>query len=399
MNRIFRVAAPIMVLGAGIGAYATLHATKPPPEETDEPPRVHSVFVEPVRTIDARLDVSTQGEVRPRTEVDIVAQVAGRVVAVSPEFTEGGRVTPGTALVTIEDTDHRLALGEARAAVADAELGLQQAYAAADVARRQLGNKSNPTPLALHEPQIAQAQARLDAARDRLAQAELNLERTRVALPFDGRVMTTSVDVGQYLTPGTPIGRAFATDVVEIRLPFTDGQLASLGLPIGYTADGDDARTVDLSAVVGGARQAWHGRLTRLDAAVDPTTRLVYGIAEVEDPYGSARSDGDMPLAVGLYVNAEIVGRPVADAQVIPRAALRAGNQVFVVGDSGLLEIRRVEVGHSTTETAVIDQGLKPGEQVIVSSIRNPIQGMRLHAIDPKTATADAMTPTVRGES
>ena len=90
MNRIFRVAAPIMVLGAGIGAYATLHATKPPPEETDEPPRVHSVFVEPVRTIDARLDVSTQGEVRPRTEVDIVAQVAGRVVAVSPEFTEGG---------------------------------------------------------------------------------------------------------------------------------------------------------------------------------------------------------------------------------------------------------------------------------------------------------------------
>ena len=399
MNRIFRVAAPIMVLSAGIGAYAALHATKPPPEENDELPRVHSVFVEPVRTVDARLDVSTQGEVRPRTEVDIVAQVAGRVVAVSPEFTEGGRVTPGTTLVTIEDTDHRLALGEARAAVADAELGLQQAYAAADVARRQLGNKSDPTPLALHEPQIAQAQARLDAARDRLAQAELNLERTRVALPFDGRVMTTSVDVGQYLAPGTPIGRAFATDVVEIRLPFTDGQLASLGLPIGYTAEGSDARTVNLSAVVGGARQAWRGRLTRLDAAVDPTTRLVYGIAEVVDPYGSARSDGDMPLAVGLYVNAEIVGRPVADAQVIPRAALRAGNQVFVVGDSGLLEIRHVEVGHSTTETAVIDQGLEPGEQVIVSSIRNPIQGMRLHPIDPKTATADATTPTVSGES
>ena len=104
------------------GAAPALHATKPPPEENDEAPRIHSVFVEPVRTVDARLDVSTQGEVRPRTEVDIVAQVAGRVVAVSPEFTEGGRVTPGAALVTIEDTDHRLALGEARAAVADADL-------------------------------------------------------------------------------------------------------------------------------------------------------------------------------------------------------------------------------------------------------------------------------------
>ena len=388
MNLLIRIAAPVVVLGAGIGGYFALHATKPAPEEADEPPRVHSVFVERVRSADVNLDVVSQGEVRPRTEVAIVAQVAGRVVAVSEEFTEGGQVIPGRALLTIEDTDHRLALGQAEAAVADADLALQRAYAAADVARTQLGNKADPTPLALHEPQIAQALAQLEAARGRLAQAELDLERTRVSLPFDGRVTSTEVDVGQYVTPGTVVGRAFATDVVEVRVPFTDAQLASLGLPIGFTAREGDARDVELSAVVGGQQQHWAGRLVRLDAAIDPSTRLVYGIAEVTDPYGTGAAESGMPLAVGLYVEATIAGRPLEAAHVIPRDALRAGNQVFVVDDEGVLQIRRVGVTHSTPEEAVIDEGLMPGERVVVSSIRNPIQGMRLNALSPSTGEA-----------
>jgi RND family efflux transporter MFP subunit len=390
MRKWVRAVAPLAVIALGVAGYAALHATRPPPQENEDPPRVHTVFVEPVQRRDVRLDVASQGEVRPRTAVELVAQVPGRIVAVSDEFTEGGRVEPGMALVTIEEVDHRLALGEARAAVADAELGLQQALAAADVARRQLGGQPDPTPLALHEPQIAGARARLLAARDHLARAEVDLERTRITLPFTGRMRDTSVDVGQYVSPGTPVGRAFATDVVEVRLPFTDAQLASLGLPIGHVADPGSARTVDLSAVVGGREHRWRGRLVRLDAAVDPATRLVYGLVEVRDPYGAGRSEGGMPLAVGLWVQAEVRGRAVADARVIPRAGLRAGDQVFVVDPQGLLRIRTVEVAHSDGDRAVIHAGLEPGERVVVSSIRNPIQGMRLNALAPGETTADA---------
>ena len=395
VNKLLRIAAPLVVIGIGVGIFAALHALRPAPDRAEEPPRPVSVFVETVQRADMRLDVTTFGEVRARTDVELVAQIAGRIVAVSPEFTEGGLFAPGEALVVIEDMDHRLALQQARTAEVEADLGLQQALATADVARRQLAGAGNPTALALHEPQVHQARARLEGARARLAQAELDLQRTRVSLPFAGRIQTTAANVGQYVTPGTSLGRAFAVDVAEVRLPFTDTQLASLGLPIGFAGESpgepDSPRRVRLSAVVGGESHVWHGELVRIDAAIDPSTRLVYGLARVREPYGAGASAGGMPLAIGLYVEVLIEGRPVQGAQVISRDALRAGSQVFVVGSDGLLQIRQVAVSHSDPATAVIGAGLAADEQVVVSSLRNPIEGMRLNAIPRDEATASTV--------
>lgn len=391
------MALPLVILGAGFAGFAVLHATKPAPDANEDPPRPVSVFVEPVRRADTRLDVVTFGEVRARTDVELIAQVAGRVVGISPEFTEGGLFAAGEPLLVIEDVDHRLAVQQARADVADAELGLQQALAAADVARRQLGGNPNPTPLALHEPQINQARVRLDAARARLEQAELNLRRTRISLPFAGRVHTIRANVGQYVSPGTPLGRVFATDIAEVRLPLTNAQLASLGLPIGYTSHPGSGRPVRFEAVVGGETVAWRGELLRIDAAVDPSTRLVYGLAQVADPYGAGVSSAGMPLAVGLYVEAVIEGREVPQAQVIPRDALRAGNQTFVVSPDGLLQVRQVSVSHADNQRAVIADGLAAGEQVVVSSLRNPIDGMRVHPIHRGEATAAAASEDPAG--
>ena len=127
-------------MAAGIGIYALLYAVKPEPDIKDEAPRALSVFVEPVTRSNIPLRVMTQGEVRARTQVDIVAQVAGRVVSVSEEFTEGGIVTPGVALVVIEATDYKFAVNQAEARVASSEVRVQQASADAKVARKQLGN-------------------------------------------------------------------------------------------------------------------------------------------------------------------------------------------------------------------------------------------------------------------
>lgn len=380
MKKYIAFLAPIVVLASGVGIFALLHATKPEPEKKDEPARPLSVFVEPVEQTNISMEVETSGAVRARTQVDIVAQVPGRVVDVSPEFTEGGIVSPGETLVTIEDTDYQYLMLQAEAAVADAEVGVQQAAATADVARKQLRDASNASDLALKKPQVAQANARLKAARADLAQAKMNFDRTRITLPFNGRVINKSVDVGQFVSPGTPIGTAFATDAVEVRLPLTDSQLASLQLPIGYIAK-DGGLPVELSSVVAGQRQVWEGRLVRLDAAIESETRLLYGIVEVKAPYAENSSQYGMPLAVGLYVNAVIHGRELFNANVIPRDALRAGNHVYVVNEQGQLEVRKVSVTHSTSTRAVIAQGLAPSERVVVSSIRNPIEGMALEAM------------------
>lgn len=384
LNKWMKIAAPVVVLGLAFGTHALLDVFKPQPDKEEVAPRPITVFVETVVPIDLELEVASQAEVRSRISIDLVAQVSGRIAAVSREFTEGGSVRPNETLVSIEDIDYRLALSQAEARVAAAEVGVEIALADADVARKQLRNTKNPSPLALKKPQVAEANAVLIAAQADLQQAQVNLDRSSVSLPFEGRIAKTYVDLGQFVTAGTPLGQAFATDRVELRLPIKHDQLAALGLPIGYVAEEGGGRSVDIFATTGGLEQHWQGKLIRLDASIDSATRLLYAIAVIEDPYGSNVSQHGMPLAVGLYVDAIIQGREIKQATRISRAALRAGDTVYVVGDDGLLKIRAVGVTHSSPDFAVISEGLSSGEQVIISNIRNPLAGMAVQASEPE---------------
>ena len=384
-NKLLKVVAPVVVIAISAGAYALLQATRPEPEKNNDGPRPTSVYTAIVEQKDTALKVITQGEVRSRTEIDLVSQVGGRVISVSPEFVEGGRIEPGVSLLQIEDTDYRLALSQAQSRMADAELAVQQALADQDVARKQLRNDPTASDLALKKPQVAQARALREAASASLEQARLDLERTSVTLPFAGRVASTRVHIGQFISPGTVLGQVFGTELVEIRLPLNNRQLAALGLPIGYTAPEGGGLSVSFSAQVAGAQHEWQGKLVRLDASVDADTRMLYAIAEVADPYGSAVSENGMPLAVGLFVEAHIEGRHLSSAKSIPGTALRAGNVVYIINAEGRLEIRQVSVAHSTPEEAIISEGLSAGERVVTSAIRNPVQGMALAALTEET--------------
>ena len=139
---------------------------------------------------------------------------------------------------------------------------------------------------------------------------------------------------------------------------------------------------VRFTASVAGHEHAWDGRLVRMDASVDPATRMLYAIAEVEDPYGAGVSDQGMPMAVGLFVDAQINGREVNNAIRIPSKGLRPGNQIYVVDGDGRLQIRTAAVEYSNNDYAVISSGLAPGERVVVSALRNAISGMALTTID-----------------
>ena len=280
-------------------------------------------------------------------------------------------------------------MNEAQARVASAQVDLEQALADADVARKQLAGQANPSPLALKKPQVARAEAGLEAALASLSLAKTNLARTRVSLPYAGRIAMTTVDLGQFVSAGKVVGSAFSTDSVEVRLPLTDAQLGALGVPIGYRFEEGQGLPVDFSAEVAGKVYRWSGELTRMDALIDPATRVIYATAEVKDPYKNLTSRDAMPLAVGLYVNASIAGRIVDDAIEIPGEGLRAGNLVFVLTEEGQLSIRNVNVIHNTADQTLLSSGVSQGENVIVSAIRNPIAGMRLESIDSKPGSQE----------
>ena len=387
-----RAAWPIGVALAGVALFALLQVTKPKPAPSIEPPRPTSVEVLPSIRATSRPTVVAYGEVRPGVRTELVAQVGGRITSISPAFIEGGAFAPDEVLLKIEDTDYLAAVDEREARVAAAKVDLEQALADADVARKQLAGQKNPSPLALKKPQVARAQAALKAAQTALSLAQTNLERTQVSLPFAGRVQRQSADLGQYVGPGKVLGTVFGTDVAEVRLALTDSQLSSLGIPIGFSGEGENALSVTLSAVIGGEVHYWQGQLTRLDAAIDPGTRSVYGTVRVEDPYGSGAGEG-MPLAVGLYVDAEIEGRPIIDAVQIMAEGLRAGDEVFVLDGEGLLDVRKVEVVHRNRSTVLLSSGVEAGDLIIVSAIRNPVRGMRLQAMD-SAGIAERTGPT-----
>lgn len=374
-----RAIGPLVVIFLTVLTVGGLVRNAPQPEVGEVEAVRIGVYTESAKRTAASAEVTVYGEVRPRVQIDVISEVAGRIIEVSPSFTEGGSILAGEPLLMIEPRDYIVAVSEAKARLAAREFELAQALADADVAKKQLANETNPSALALKLPQIAQARAALEAAEVGLERAESDLQRTEVSLPFDARITQTSVDEGQYLGLGRTIASVFSTDVAEVRLPFTDADIAALGVPIGYEAEEGEGLRVRLSADTAGATRQWLGRLVRLDASLDPRTRTTFGTVEVRNPF--ADSEGAMPMAPGFFVSAVIEGRSLSDVLAIPAAGLRAGGRVFIMNDDDLLEIRSVRVAHANSDIAYLSNGISEGDRVIVSPIRNPVPGMALSSI------------------
>ena len=376
MNLFIKIAAPIVMIAAGTAVAVMLDMNKPEAEKKDEVNHAPSILVDKVNRQDIRLMISTQAEVKANIEIDLISQLSGMVKKVSPEFIEGGRFNAGETLLWIDDADYKLALKRVEARLAEADVRVKQAKADAQVARHQLKNAKNPSALALKEPQLAEANANLKSVQADIALARLNLSRTKVSLPFKGRLKSIQANVGQYVAIGSSLGRGFATDKVKLRLAITDQQLAHLNLPIGFVANANNAPRVDFKAVVAGKERSWQGKLKRIDASFEQDSRLLYVTAEVDNPY--AIKNKNMPMAVGLFVTAQIYGQHIKNALTIPRSALRAADKIYVVNDKQRLEVRTVQVTYKSPQVVVVSGDVKLGESVVISPIRNPVQGMEV---------------------
>ncbi len=388
--RLIVFALPVVVIAGGVGGVMVMKALKPEPEKKAEELKPAPVLVASPRRETVYLAVNTQGEVRPRTEIDVVPQISGKILRVSDSFIEGGFFKKGDVLIRIEPDDYKLRVIQAEATVAQAEQVLTREKAESEIAKKdwaELG-EGEASPLTLRLPQMAEAQAKLDSANASLADANLQLSRTVIRAPFTGRVRSKGADLGQYVTPGARLGRIFSTHLVEIPLPLTDTELSQLNLPLAFTQSNEHpGPKVDLSAIVAGQPRHWSGRITRTDSAIDPRTRVLFAFVEVEDPYGEGADNG-MPLAVGLFVDAHVEGREIPNALVVPRTALRGDNTVYLAKEDGTLSMRTVTVASSNRESAVLIAGISPDDRVITSPVRAAVEGLKIETVE-RTASVD----------
>ncbi|WP_269522828.1 efflux RND transporter periplasmic adaptor subunit [Coraliomargarita parva] len=366
-----RTILPLFILAAALLATAALIHFKPEAKVATPQRPVTTIEVLTVEPATVQLTVSSQGTVLPRTETNLVVEVSGQIIEVADNFRAGGRFTVGDVLLRIDPADYKAAVAARAADLANAELALAQEKALGEQALadwKALG-KGTPSDLTLRKPQLAQAQALADSAEAALERARRDLDRTELKAPYGGRVLSKSVDLGQYViaNPANPIATIFATDIAEIRLPITEHEASFLQDPEQAPA------TVHLSA---GTRQ-WTGRLVRLEASLDTGSRLLSAIVEVNDAFANT----EQTMRRGLFVDAVIEGRTINQAYELPRYALRGSDTVYVLTDEATLVTHTVEIVKSDINRIVVQDGLNPGDQVATSPIAYYVENMPVRVL------------------
>jgi len=380
------------VVGTTVVMMGAMQAAAPKPEKKESVVEAMPVLTVLARAERVNLKVHSQGEVVARSKVNLASEVGGRIGYISPSFLPGGAFKKGDVLIKLDPREYELRVTQAEAAVAQARTSLSREQSEAEIARinaNELGI-DGVSDLALRKPQVDEAEARLAAAEASLDEARLNLSRTVIRAPFSGRVKDKAVDLGAFIVPGGTLAQIYSSDVVEVPLSLTDADISKLALGIGFEeTKSQKGPMVTLSAIVGGEHHEWSGRITRTDSAFDSKTRVLFSYVEVEDPYGKG-ADSGVPLAVGLYVDAEIEGLAIENSIVIPRTALRGTDKVFVVNEDESMEIRQVNIASSTREKVVITGGLKAGEIVITSPVKGAADGMKVKPVESAARNAGA---------
>ena len=387
--RIIHFIVTLIFIGIGVLVFMVLTATKPKLERTEPPVPKPMVNVAKIKARPQVVVIRGEGTVRPLREIQLVPQVNGKVVYVSRALVDGGEFQKGDVLLRIDPVDYQLALTLAQARVKDSESKLKVAEEEAAVSREEWRllyeadpkNKQIPA-LVAKEPQLAAAKAKLAADQADLQKAKLNLERTEIKAPFDGRVDEENVDIGQYVATGQSLATLFSTNQAEIVVPFEDEDLYWFHVP-GFTPGDQPGSVVSLSTRIAGRESFWPGRVVRAEGKLDERTRMINVVIRVNKPY-----ETKPPLAAGLFVTVEIKGRTLENAVMLPRAALRENNVVWVVDKDGQLTFRKVSVARLTPEAALLEGGLEDGEMVVVSSLKAVTDGMRVRFRSPQEANA-----------
>jgi RND family efflux transporter MFP subunit len=351
---------------------------------------------------DYQVWVESYGTAQPLTQTELVADVSARVVAISPNIRAGSAFKKGDVLVQLEDRDFKIEVEIAKSEVAQANVAYLQELAEADFSAQQWNKQPKGEAaklLALRKPQVAAAEAALRAAEARLAGAELNLERATIKAPFDGMVLSQSVDIGQVVSPNQTIASIYSTDVIEVRLPVKTTELEYLSLLNGQGPETQS--NVYLSGDLGVSNYTWEGKVARSEGAFDPATRTLFLVAQVQSPF---ESNAQRPaLRVGQFLNAKIEGQTLNDVFVIPRQAVSQNNKVSVV-DNGVLRKRAISPLWTDSNSVIVSAvqsnvdtakgyGIKTDDKVILTPTANIPDGTKVKTLAeslPESSDASA---------
>jgi len=371
------------------------------------------------------------GQVEPGQVWQVLPEVSGKIVEVSPAFETGSFVKKDTVLLRIDPAQYELAATQMEAGIESiraqiTELDIQEknykislaiekqalSLSKKNMDRNKQALKENTVSRLQYEQaqlsyhaQNAKVQniknsltlipanrkaleANLALNQAKLDDAKLNLKHTSISAPFNCRITEINAEIGQFVQKGQTIASADGTGSAEITVRIPLEKMATLirslsSQKISFTGQSMDKikEIFDLKAIIrlkdGNLEAEWDARFARADATIDPKTRTLGIIVVVDEPYKKAIVGIRPPLARNMFCEVEISGRPVTGTFVIPRSALHEG-YLYLVNHENRLERRKVEIDFSQTNFHVIKRGLKSGEQIVVSDLIPAVDNMLL---------------------
>lgn len=370
---------PIIVLSALLLA-AYVVTSNPPTAKRGRPssaPQL-SVQVQKLTRSDLAITIDSYGTIQPRTQSKLLPQVSGQIISISAKFRAGGFFEQGDVLVQLDQRDLLAEVKISQASLFSAKQNLSEEQARVEQAKQdwqRLGNSEQAPELVLRKPQLLAAQAAVFSAQASLAKAELALERSDIVAPYTGRILSKSVDVGQVVSVGTELAEIYAVDYVEIRLPLKNKDLPYMVLPESSRFADEDAQEQPLVTIYSDlvTRQSWRGKVVRTEGAFDQASQQLIVVAQIDDPYGKNDTDS-LPLKIGQYVSAKIVGKVIKDALTVPNRAIYQGSYVYIVEDN-VLKRKNITISWQNDEVAMIESGLATNQLLVLTPLGQVTSG------------------------
>lgn len=380
MRKFFTILLCVGALAAGVAVTVGLYLSRPQ-AKTEATEKIHPlVEVLPMTSGDIELQLPSQGMVEAKHVTTIAAEVGGRIIRISDKFEAGGEFAEGEVMLEIDDADYRANLAQSQSNLEEAKMNLENEKARAVQAARDwksLGNGKPASDLTLRKPQLAAAEAKVEAATAAVAKAERDLERTKVRAPYAARIDSTRADLGAFVGTGTALVNIYSQGPYEVRLPVSLDDYAF----VEQNAAGDPQAGADLHVEAAGRQFRWSAKVVRSEGKIDRSSRSLYLVAEVD-----AEKDEASLLQPGLFVEAKVDGVTLKNVFRVPLQAFRNLEQVVVVSPDNKLYFRDVEVIRREAGHALVGKGLESGERVLLTELPDVVEQMtvRVREAEPE---------------
>ena len=388
---------PLAVILAGVFISVWLMKTAP---QAKQQPRTRNAALVEVRTVDYTSQhtvVSGMGTVTAARHVELTPQVSGKIIELNPDLVPGGYLKKGETLLKIDPTDYRLTVRERAADVAKVESDLHLEQGNQLISQKEynlLGEMvtAQEKALMLRQPQLENIQAALEAARAKLDKARVDLVRTELTAPFNTVVLSRQVNLGTQASLSSVLATLVDTDIFWVEVSVPVSQLSWINIPRTSKDKGAFVKIYDTAAW--GDKVCRQGRVIRLKSDLESQGRMARLLIQVEDPLSLTPDNQGKPrMLMGSYVRVEIEGNVVDSAMAVEREFIRNGNSVWVMTLEGKLAIRPVDIVFRGADRLLITGGIESGEQLIITDLAAPVEGMALITMDnttDQTATGQA---------